>query len=200
MAAAQSEFTEARRAEQVVMFVETRGFTRTSEILQPDVVIARVSEFFALVVDAVRQHGGAIVDVLNDTLMARFAGGADAQRAVRAAQDIQRTFAALAEAWQRDYGIHAAVAMGLHAGSAVIGLPNSEVSDRPLIIGDAVSIAERLLHRARAGEFVMSDKIIAALGSAVGDLNAEELPPLEIARREPIALYGVLLDTRLDFT
>jgi adenylate cyclase len=200
MAPAQSEFAEAKRAEQVIMFVETRGFTRTSEMLEPDVVVARVSEFLVLVANAVQQQGGAVVDVLNDTLMARFAGEADAQRGVRAAQDILRRFAALAETWQRDYGIHAAVAMGMHSGSAVIGLPDSEVSDRPLIIGDTVSVAERLLHRARAGEFVMSDKIIAAVGTAGADLGAEELPPLEIPRREPIGLYGVLLDTRLDFT
>jgi hypothetical protein len=38
---------------------------------------------------------------------------------------------------------------------------------------------------------------LAAAGIALG---AQELPPLEIPRREPIPLYGVLRDTRLDFT
>jgi len=28
----------------------------------------------------------------------------------------------------------------------------------------------------------------------------EELPPLEIAKRSPIPLYGIVLNTRLDFT
>ena len=32
------------------------------------------------------------------------------------------------------------------------------------------------------------------------ELEAEELPPLEIPRREPIRLFGVLRDARLDFT
>jgi len=31
-------------------------------------------------------------------------------------------------------------------------------------------------------------------------IDAEELPSLEIPRREPIKLFGVLVDTRLDFT
>jgi class 3 adenylate cyclase len=92
------------------------------------------------------------------------------------------------------------VAIGLHTGTAVIGLAGSQLSDQPLIIGDSVSVAERLLHRARAGEFVMSDKIVEALGEAGKELGAEELPPLEIPRRAPIRLFGVLLDTRLDFT
>jgi class 3 adenylate cyclase len=103
MAAPKSEFAEPKRTAQVILFAETRGFTRTSEILEPAVVLARVSEFFALVANAVERHNGAVVDVLNDTLMARFAGERDAQGAVGAAQDIQREFAALGEAWQRDY-------------------------------------------------------------------------------------------------
>jgi class 3 adenylate cyclase len=63
-----------------------------------------------------------------------------------------------------------------------------------------VSITERLLHRARAGELVLSKPVMDALAAAGIALGAQELPPLEIPRREPIPLYGVLRDTRLDFT
>jgi hypothetical protein len=31
-------------------------------------------------------------------------------------------------------------------------------------------------------------------------IEAEKLPPLEIPRRDPIKLFGVLIDPRLDFT
>ena len=31
-------------------------------------------------------------------------------------------------------------------------------------------------------------------------MGAEELPPLELSRRPPIAIYGIVLNTRLDFT
>jgi hypothetical protein len=31
-------------------------------------------------------------------------------------------------------------------------------------------------------------------------LKAVELPPLELARRAPIRIFGMVLDTRLDFT
>ena len=75
-----------------------------------------------------------------------------------------------------------------------------EASGAPLIIGDSVSIAERLLHRARAGEFVLSKPVMDALAAGEFALDAEALPPLEMPRREPIGLCGVLRDTRLDFT
>ena len=200
MATTKSKAAGPERIPVVILFAETRGFTRTSDMLDPAVVLARISEFFALVQTAVEQHGGIVRNVLNDNLVASFAGKANAQQAVKAAQTIQREFAAYEESWERDYGIRAAVAVGLHAGDAVIGVVGRPAPEQSLIIGDSVSIAERLLHRARAGEFVLSESVMAGLTAGDFTLDTEELPPLVIARREPIRLFGVLRDTRLDFT
>ena len=200
MATPKSDLAAPERSPVVILFAETRGFTRTSGILEPSVVVARVSECFALVWEAVERHGGAVRNVLNDTLVASFAGEGNAKRAVQAAQQIQRDFVVFQETLEHGYGIRAAVAIGLHAGEAVIGLAGRPMLGQPLIIGDSVSIAERLLHRARAGEYVLSKPVIDALAATGFELEAEELPPLEIPRREPIRLYGVLRDARLDFT
>ena len=200
MATTKSKAAGPERIPVVILFAETRGFTRTSDMLEPAVVLARISEFFALVQTAVEQHGGIVRNVLNDNLVASFAGKANAQQAVKAAQTIQREFATYEESWERDYGIRAAVAIGLHAGDAVIGTIGKPVPDQLLIISDSVSIAERLLHRARAGEFVLSESVMDRLTAEKFPLDTEALPPLVIARREPIRLFGVLRDTRLDFT
>lgn len=201
MTALQSDFSVAVRAPLVILFVETRGFTRISEMLEPEIVIARLTEFFTLVTAAVAQHQGIVIDVVNDNLIAAFDGDRDAVRAVQAAQDIQRKFTVVEESWSRDYGIRAATSMGLHAGSAVIGTaPGAHGQCQRHIVGDAVSVAERLLHRARAGEFVMSKPVMDALRAADYRIEAEELPALQVPRREPIPLWGVPLDDRLDFT
>jgi hypothetical protein len=43
--------------------------------------------------------------------------------------------------------------------------------------------------------------VMKALGAAVQTLGAEELPPLELGgKRPPLPIYGMLLETRLDFT
>ena len=199
-AAPKSKVAAPERVPAVILFAETRGFTRTSAILPAPVVLARVSEFFALVRAAVEHHDGAVRNVLNDTLMASFAGRNGAQQAVQAAQEIQSAFSSFEESWGRDYGIRAAVAVGLHAGDAVIGAAGGPIPGQALVIGDCISIAERLLHRARAGEFVLSKTVMDALAAAGSALAARELPPLDIPRREPIRLFGVLRDTRLDFT
>jgi adenylate cyclase len=200
MATPKSDLAAPERTPVVILFAETRGFTRTSGILEPSVVVARVSEFFTLVWEAVEGNGGAVRNVLNDTLAASFAGEGRAMRAVQAAQKIQYDFNAFEETLEHGYGIRAAVAIGLHAGEAVVGLAGGPMLGQPLIIGDSVSIAERLLHRARAGEYVLSKSVMDELAGSGFKLEAEELPPLEIPRREPIRLYGVLRDARLDFT
>ena len=200
MTADKSEVVTPARATLAILYAETRGFTRMSEILEPEVVITRIAEFFALVTAAIGRHDGTVRNMLNDNLVATFAGPANARRAVEAAQEILREFTTLEEAWQRDYGFRTAVAMGLHAGDAVVGVLNGALDGQALIIGDGLSIAERLLHRARAGEFVLSKTIMDALAPDGFTLEAEELPVLTISKREPIQLYGVLLDTRLDFT
>ena len=196
MTAQKADAAAPARSTVVVLYAETRGFTRMSEILEPAVVLAHIGEFFALVTAAVKRHDGTVRSLLNDNVVATFARPAEAKHAVEAAQEIQRDFTALEEAWQAKYGLRTAVAIGLHSGDAVIGTVDGQV----LIVGDGLSIAERLLHGARAGEFVMSKPIMDALAAANFAIAAEELPPLTISKREPIPLYGVLLDTQLDFT
>ena len=188
------------RATVTILFAKLRGFTRMADTLDPPVVLARASEFFALAAAAVERHEGAVINVINDTLMATFAGQRDAPHAVQAAQEIRRDVTILKAAWQHDHGIRAAVAMGLHGGAAVFGFAGGPMPGQPLVIGDSVSVAELLLHRARAGEIVVSKTIMDALAAAGFALEAKELPLFRIPPREPLRIFGVLLDTRLDFT
>src|SRR5262245_45034987 len=109
------------RTPTVILFAEMRGFTGVSDMLDPGIVIERVGEFVSLVWNAVEGNEGAVADILSDTVMATFTGQDDAQHAIRTAEQIQSSFATLAEAWQRDFGIRAAVSMGLHCGDAVVG-------------------------------------------------------------------------------
>jgi adenylate cyclase len=196
-----SETDKPERSPLVILFAEMRGFTGMSDMLDPAIVLARVGEFVTLMSKAVEQHEGAIVNILSDTVMATFTGKDDAQHAVEAAQEIQAGFATLTEAWQRDFGIRAAVSIGLHCGDAVVGFAEkSPTPEQLFVFGDCVSIANRLLHRARSGEFVLSETLMDLATEMGVTIDAEELPPLEIPRRDPIKLFGVLRDARLDFT
>jgi adenylate cyclase len=183
-----------------ILYAELRNFTRMSEMLEAERVLSLANEFFGLVARAASMCAGQVLWIQNDTLVVAFTGSSPsqfAQQAFQAAQVVQREFGVLGEKWQKDYGLQAAVALGLHLGETVFGMAGSGEAQRYVALGDTVSIAERLVHRARAGEIVVSGSVTRAIGSTSG---ARALPPLELARREPILIYGIVLDTRLDFT
>jgi adenylate cyclase len=187
-----------------VLFTELRNFTRMSEVLQPDKVLELANEFFSLAARAIKEQTGKVLSVHNDGLVAAFVVGEPAQfndAALKAARVIQTEFGPIGERWQKEYGLPAAASSGVHTGETLFGFAGPQGQQQFVGFGDSVSIAERLVHRARAGEIVVSLDVMKALGAAVKTLGAEELPPLELGgKRPPLPIYGMLLETRLDFT
>ncbi len=203
VSATQAAASPAERRQAVIVCARLRGFTRLSDMLEADRVLELSGEFFALARRTVDANDGETVATQNDTLTATFRHGKPSElvrRAITAAQDLQYGFAPLADAWQRGFGLQAAVALGLHLGNVVYGSTGPDGHQRFTAIGEAVNIAGRLMHRARAGEFILSDSVMGALQLSNLELDVEALPSLDCPRGPAIRIYGVLLDTRLDFT
>lgn len=193
----------AERRDMVLLYAEMRGFAHMSDLLDPPLVLLLASDFFSLAEKAARANGGEVVSLENDTVLAAFSSGKPSQcapQAVLAAQQIQRESSELAEKWRSAYGLRVAVAQGLHLGETVVGHAGPRGQEQRVALGDSVTLAHHLVRRARAGEIVMSDSVMGALSVENLDLDAEPLPQLEIGKRPPIRIYGVLLDARLDFT
>jgi class 3 adenylate cyclase len=193
--------TERRQA--ALLCTELRGLARMSEALEPGLVLSLANEFFTFAAAAVTVHGGEAVTSQHEMLMSVFTRGnpsQTSQQAVRAAQRVQADFPAVAEQWRITHGLRAAVAQGLHLGEAVLGVAGPRGMERRIAFGDSVSLAQCMVNRARAGEFVMSEAVMGALSVENLDLDAEPLPQLELPRRAPIRIYGVLVEGRLDFT
>jgi adenylate cyclase len=192
------------RVQAAILYAELRNFTRLSEMLDPGKVLELAGDFFSLAARAVAANGGKALPVQNDALAAAFTAGdktSFAAQALKAAQAVQVEFGELGERWKTDYGLPAAVSLGLHLGETVFGMSGPQGAQQFMAFGDCVSIAERLVHRARAGEIVISLDFMRALGATVKTLGAQELPPLELGnKRPPVAIYGLLLESRLDFT
>ena len=187
-----------------VLIAELRNFTRLSEALPPERVLALANEFFALCAQVVIAEGGRVLSVHNDSLLAAFFDEESKnfnKLSIKAAKGVRGSFGSLGERWQKEYGLPAAVSVGVHSGEIVFGMAGPTGAQQFIAFGDVVSIADRLVHRARAGEVVISFDVIKSLGStAAQSLGLEELPPLELGKRPALAIYGVVLETRLDFT
>jgi len=194
----------AERQLAVILFAQLRNFEQIADMLDPEIVMSLVNEFLTLVRQTAAQAGGETLGVQNDTVLVAFRGEPPMQTAQKAAQtalSLQVELTGLAERWKNDYGVQTATAMGLHLGEAVFGESGAEGEARLLgAFGDTVSIAEMLARRSRAGEFVLSDAVMAALSVSNLPLNAKPLPAVDMPRRPPVRIFGVLLDNRLDFT
>ena len=193
----------AERREAAILNAELRNFTRLSEVLAPEKVLELANDFFSLCGMAITANAGKVLSVQNDMLVAAFATGERkeyAGRALKAAQDLQREFGTLGEQWKKDFGLPAAISAALHLGEAVFGMAGPIAAQQFVAFGDCVSVTERLVHRARAGEVILSLDFMKALGTSAQTLGCEELPPLEIHKRPAIPIYGMALEKRLDFT
>jgi adenylate cyclase len=194
---------QAERRQAALLNTELRNFTRLSEVLEPGKVLELANDFFSLAAMTVTANRGKVLSVQNDMLVSAFSS-ADrkdfCERALKAAQDLQREFTPMAEEWKASFGLPAAVSSALHVGEAVFGMAGPIGSQQFVGFGDCVSIADRLVHRARNGEIVLSLDFMKGLGATAQSLAAEELPPLELPRRPPIVLYGLPIEKRLDFT
>ena len=195
--------TNPERRHAAILYAELRNFTRLSEMLEPDKVLELANDFFSLCGMAVTANGGRVLSVHNDALIAAFpsSGHKDfAERGLKCAQDLQREFGPVGEKWKTEYGLPAALSAALHPGEAVFGMAGPIGNQQFVAFGDCVSVCERLVHRARAGEIILSGELMQALGAAAQAVGAEKLPPLEIPKRPPLPIYGIALESRLDFT
>lgn len=195
---------KAERQLAVILFVQLRQFEQIADMLEAEIVVGLVNEFLSLVSETAARVGGESLGVQNDTAMIAFRGAPPlqtAQKAAKTALALQVELTGLAERWKDDYGVQTAAAMGLHLGETVFGESGPAGATRIIgAFGDTVCIAERLARRSRAGEFVLSDAVMAALSVSNLPLNAKPLPPIDMPRRPPVRIFGVLLDNRLDFT
>ena len=195
--------SKPERREAAIINVELRNFTRLSEMLPPEKVLELANEFFSLCAMTITGNAGKVLSVQNDMMVGAFATGHQkdfAAKALKSAQDLQREFGTIGEQWKKDFGLPAAISAAVHLGEAVFGMAGPIAHQQFVAFGDCVSVTERLVHRARAGEVILSLDFMKALGSSAQSLGAEELPPLEIGKRPPIAIYGMALESRLDFT
>ncbi|MBM3369006.1 MAG: adenylate/guanylate cyclase domain-containing protein [Betaproteobacteria bacterium] len=192
-----------QRRDGAVLFTEVRGLISMAGVLEPAQVLSLTSEFCNYVADSVAAAGGEAIGLHHDATLSVFCRGSatnSAQRAIRAAQQIQGGFAAIAERWRQSCGLRTALSQGMHLGEITLGDAGPRGAERRLALGDSVTVGHYILRRARTGEIVMSDSVMGALSVDNLNLDAEPLPQLEIARRQPIRIYGVLLEERLDFT
>lgn len=192
-----------------VLFADVRGFTRISEQMEAEPLVALLNQLFTPVTDIIVDHRGTIDKFIGDAVMAFWNAPLDdpahARNACRAALAMIAELARLNAAWQAEAVSSGKphprieIGIGLNTGLCCVGNLGSPRRFDYSIIGEAVNVAARL------------EGVTAAYGMPVivGEGTAEAISGfamLEIDRivlrgkQRPERIYAVLGDEAMAAT
>ena len=150
-----------------VMFVDIRGFTSTSESLDPATVVEILNRYLTLTTECVMRYHGTLDKFVGDCTMAFWNAPLPqddyAYLACKAAMDMMASSQALGEELQEKYGHTISFGVGIHMGPAVIGNIGAPQRMDYTAIGDTVNTASRLESNAPGGKILISRSVANAL-------------------------------------
>jgi len=182
--------------EATVLFADIRSFTRLSEGLAAQNVVALLNEIFQLVSDCILEQGGTIDKFIGDSVMAYFGAPVPhpdhAQRAVKAAMQIIHVIDKRNRGAARSEQAPIApvqLGIGVHLGQVVVGNIGSDRRTDFTAVGDAVNVAHRLEKLAQPGQVLVSEVVQRRVRGAFR-LRFEGERQLS-GREEPVHVYAV---------
>lgn len=169
LAAKDEPLGAVRRQDLAVLFTDIVGFTRLSETLEPELVVALLRDIHGWMEKAIFQCDGSIEGYIGDAVLAIFgfpeATEQDANNALSCAYELL----AAAQTWnetrvEKDLPpIH--IGIGLHYGPVVLGDVGTAEHVEFTVIGDTVNIASRLQQSTRTlqCDLVVGQELVNAI-------------------------------------
>ena len=172
-----------------IVFSDLKGSTDLGERLDSESLRELMSRYFAEMRAVLERHGGTVEKYIGDAIMTVFGHPVvhedDALRAVRAAEEMQRTLVALNEELEREWGASLATRTGVNTGEVVTGTTGEH-----LVIGDPVNVAARLEQTAGEMEILIGELTYRLVRDAV---EVEAVEPLELkGKSERVPAYRLV--------
>ncbi len=137
-----------------VLFTDLKGFSTTSEAMEPAALMEWMNEYFDGIATHVDNSGGIINKFIGDAIMGVFGVPVartteaemdkDAQNAVDCALAMRASLIKLNEGWGATGRPTTAMRIGIHTGALVSGNVGSEARLEYTVLGDTVNTAARL--------------------------------------------------------
>ncbi|HVO31714.1 MAG TPA: adenylate/guanylate cyclase domain-containing protein, partial [bacterium] len=183
----------SKRMPAVIMFSDIRGFTRMSEKMNPEQVVAILNEYFEKMVAVINANGGHIDKFIGDAIMAYW-GVPDpdpeaARRAVNAALGMREEMDKLNEKFLAQGWPKIGVGIGINSGDVVAGSLGSSDRMEYTVIGDVVNTAQRSESNAMAQQILITEPVFKEIGAL---LDAEALDARIVkGKTEPVYFWAV---------
>jgi adenylate cyclase len=185
---------ERVETEVTVLFSDISGFTSLSSTLHPMQVMDLLNEYYPVMADIVFRHEGTLEKYIGDALMAiwgaPFPQPDDADRALRAAVEMQHALMDLNAKWKSQGRTELKIHVGLNTGRVAAGNIGSEHYLQYATIGDATNVASRVCSAAADGEICLAQATFQRCKERSWPLV--QLPPVHVKGKvEPLTLYRV---------
>jgi class 3 adenylate cyclase len=169
-----------------MLFGDLVGFTTLSEQLDPEHVKNIVDRCFERLAADITSFGGRVDKIVGDAVVALFGAPVahedDAERAVRAALQMQRTLAEEAAAIGADLRMR----IGINTGEVLVGALRA--GGDYTAMGDVVNTASRLQTHASGGQVIVGEETFLATSSV---FRYESLGLLQArGRDEPVRAWS----------
>lgn len=158
-----------------MLFADVRGSTTLAEQMNAREFSQLINRFYKVATHVLIQTDAMVDRLMGDQAIGLyvpgFAGPTHAHKAIEAAEELLRLTG------HRDSkGPWLPVGIGVHTGSAYVGVVGSEESTADFTaLGDNVNITARLASQAGPGEILISDAAYAAAGLDLGELEHRQL-------------------------
>lgn len=163
-----------------VLFVDIRGFTTMSEVLEPEQVVEILNNYLNLTTNAIFKNKGTLDKFVGDATMAVFNSPFDLEdyvyKAVCAAMDIVAGGAALEDELMKKFGRSVGFGVGVNCGPAVVGNVGCDFRMDFTAIGDTVNTAARLEANAKKGQVLISDEVYERIKDRIEVEEIGEIP------------------------
>ena len=177
------------------MFSDLKGFTRPSEEMDPQKLVAFLNVYMSAMTEIIIEHGGSIDKFMGDGIMAVFnTAGVHVEQALLAGIKMQQQLESLRYEWRTNRPELASLQMriGINTGDVVAGNIGSETRMDYTLVGDNVNVAARLESACIPGELLLSE---ASYGLVKHRALAKPMEPILVRNREkPVATYAVQVE------
>ena len=152
------------------MFTDIVGFTKLSEKMDPKDVLALLSEYQSIMIEAIFENKGTVDKFIGDAVMANFgtpkSSGNDAQNAFDCALAMNRKLKEW-NASRLEKGFpQIEHRIGIHYGPCVVGNTGSDQRTEFAVIGDPVNVASRICDACKQFDtnFIISKDVADRIG------------------------------------
>lgn len=158
--------------------IDMRGFSVISKRFRPQKTLAILNYFFMVMGEIVFKHNGIVDKYLGDGFLAIFGAPIssvlDADNAVGAALEMQKTMKDINEYFSKEIDLELTMGISIHTGEVVVGNIGFDKKMDYTVIGDSVNIVFRLqdLTKSKPNSIIISEKSCQAASET--PLNVRE--------------------------